>query len=162
MKMVVLKRRDSVLLASYFAFLTLMAIVSWSYPHKAALFPRMLLVAGFFFASIELVIKLSGKDVLKKSIPLPDSESLSDEDLKGAGWRMGVYAACGFLYVLLMPAIGYLLTQFLILTVLLIYYRIEWKLALVISVATAVGTYLIFAVLLQLPLPKGILEDLPF
>lgn len=162
MLMKMMKRSDLILLTSYFAFLIFLTIASWTYPFKAALFPRMLLAAGFIFAGIELTIKLSGKEFLKKAIEAPGDEELPEEDTKGAGVRIALYAACGFSYVFLLPTLGFMLTQFLILGVLLKWYGINWKTTLALAIGTALGAYLVFGVALDLPLPKGVAEGLLF
>jgi hypothetical protein len=159
---IMLKSRDLILLASYFWFLVFLTIVSWTYPFQAALFPRILLVAGYIVAGIELWKKLSRKEALKRRLEAAGHVEPSPKGLRRDGVRIGVYATCGFLYVALLDTLGYILTQFLIMGLLMNCLGLNWKTTLGLAIGTALGGYLVFAVGLELPLPKGVLEKMLF
>lgn len=157
-----LKSRDLILLASYFSFLIFLTIVSWTYPFQAALFPRLLLAAGFIIAGTELWKKLARKEVLKRRNTAAGYAEPSRKGLQRDGVRIGVYALCGFLYVALLDPLGYTLTQFLIMGLLMKFLGLNWKTALGLAIGTAIGGYLVFAAGLELPLPKGVFERMLF
>lgn len=157
-----LKSRDLILLVSYFTFLVFMTIVSRTYPFQAALFPRILLAAGFIVAGIELWKKLLRKEVLERRVEVSGHEEAPKKGLRRDGVRIGVYAICGFLYVALLDTLGYILTQFLIMGFLMKCLGLNWKSTLGLAIGTALGGYLVFAVGLELPLPKGVLEKMLF
>lgn len=156
-----MNRREAILFTGFISFLVFLAIVSWTYPFQAALFPRMLIAAGFLIAGTELIRKVWGKEGSGKHLS-PRHEELPDEDTREDGLRIAIYAACGFSYIILLPTLGYMLAQFLILGTLLKLYGIGWKTALALAVGTALASYLVFAVALELPLPKGVAEGLLF
>jgi hypothetical protein len=156
------KPRDLFFFAGYFAFLIFLTIVSWNYPNKSALFPRMLIAAGFLVCGSALWKRLARKEALKRDVDAHRPEEPVKKGLKRDGVRIGVYAACGFLYPLLLPTLGYILTQFLIMSVLLTCLRVSWKTVLALAIGTALGGYLVFAVGLELPLPKFVLEKILF
>jgi putative tricarboxylic transport membrane protein len=62
-------------------------------------------------------------------------------------------------YCLLLPWTGYPLAAFLFTGMLLRGLGARWPAALAIGVASAVASYYLFAVLLDVPLPRGVFLD---
>ena len=75
----------------------------------------------------------------------------------GADGRGRVGATAGLLvaYCLLLPWTGYPVSAFLFTALLLRGLGARWTAALAIGVVSAVGSYYLFAVLLDVPLPRG-------
>ncbi len=72
--------------------------------------------------------------------------------------RIILTAAALFAYRLLFPILGFILTNlfFFILVIRILGYS-NWKINLIVSCAVTVFAYLLFEVLLAMPLPRGIL-----
>jgi hypothetical protein len=73
--------------------------------------------------------------------------------------RVGATAALLVAYCLLLPWAGYPLAAFLFTGLLLRGLGARWPAALAIGLGSAVGSYYLFAVLLDVPLPRGVLLD---
>lgn len=157
-----MRPKDVVLLIGSFSFLIFLTILSWDYPFQAALFPRLLLGAGFVVCTLELIMKLKHKGQGPERGHHSSKEALAGGSIKESRARIAIFVACGFSYLFLLPTLGYILTQFLVIGVLLTLLGINWKTTLALAVGTAFGGYLLFAVVLQLPLPTGVVERLIF
>jgi len=155
-----MRTNDIVLLIGFLSFLIFLTILSWTYPFEAALFPRLLLGAGFVIGILELIMKLRHKGKSPERGHHSSDEDLSGGSIKESRLRIAIFVACGLSYLFLLPPLGYILTQFLVIGVLLTLLGINWKITLALAVGTAFGGYLVFAVALQLPLPTGIVERL--
>jgi len=159
---IIMRLKDVVLLVSFFSFLIFLTILSWTYPFEAALFPRLLLCAGFVVCTLELIMKLTHKGQSPERGQHSSKEALAGGSSKEGLARIAIFVACGLSYLFLLPALGYILSQFLIIGVLLTLLGIKvWK-TMALAVGTAFGGYLVFAVALQLPLPRGVVERLIF
>jgi hypothetical protein len=157
-----MRTNDVVLLTGFFGFLVFLTIVSWTYPFQAALFPRLLLGAGFVVCTLELIMKLKHKGQGPARGHRSSEEAPAKESIRESRNRIAIFVACGLSYLFLLPVLGYILTQFLVIGVLFILLGIKWKTTLALAVGTSFGGYLVFAVALQLPLPVGVLERLIF
>ena len=75
--------------------------------------------------------------------------------------RRRVAAATGVLvgYCLFLPWMGYPLAAFLFVGLLLRWLGARWTAAFAIALACALASYYVFAVLLEVPLPRGLLLD---
>jgi putative tricarboxylic transport membrane protein len=73
--------------------------------------------------------------------------------------RVGVTVGLLAIYCVLLPWTGYPLAAVLFTALLLRGLGARWPAALAIGVASAVASYYVFAVLLDVPLPRGILVD---
>jgi|WetSurMetagenome_2_1015567.scaffolds.fasta_scaffold36439_3 hypothetical protein len=157
-----MRTKDVVLLISSFGFIIFLTILSWTYPFQAALFPRLLLVAGFVVCTLELIMELKHKGQSPGQGRHSSEEDLSGGSIKEGRLRIAIFIACGLSYLFLLQPLGYILTQFLVIGVLFTLLGMNWKTTLALAVGTAFGGYFVFAVALQLPLPTGIVERLIF
>ena len=157
-----MRTKDVMLLIVSFGFIIFLTILSWTYPFQAALFPRLLLAAGFVVCTLELIMRLRHKGKSPEQGHQSSEEAPAGGSIKGGHTRIAIFVACGISYLFLLPALGYILTQFLVIGVLMILLGINWKTTLALAVGTAFGGYLVFAVALQLPLPVGVVERLIF
>ena len=157
-----MRTKDVVLLIVSFSFIIFLTILSWTYPFPAALFPRLLLGAGFVVCTLELIMKLKHKERGPERGHHSAEEVPAEGSIKEGRTRIAIFVACGLSYLFLLPTLGYILTQFLVIGVLFTLLGINWKTTLALAVGTAFGGYLLFAVALQLPLPVGVVERLVF
>jgi hypothetical protein len=73
--------------------------------------------------------------------------------------RMWIYLGSGILYILIMPFLGFILSSFITLLVLFASYRVKLKTTFSVASGTSLVLYLIFVVFLDIPMPRGIIEN---
>ena len=113
-----MRTKDVVLLIVSFSFIIFLTILSWTYPFQAALFPRLLLVAGFVVCTLELIMELKHKGQSPGQGHHSSEEDLSGGSIKEGRLRIAIFIACGLSYLFLLQPLGYILTQFLVIGVL--------------------------------------------
>ena len=115
---------------------------------QTAFFPKSLAVLLAIFAVVLLTRALAGSDALRGA-----------ERIETEGWiRIGITLAAlaGFAFAL--EPLGFLLTTFLLMIVLLRAIEAQkWRKVVVVALATALISYAIFFWLLGVPLPAGLL-----
>jgi putative tricarboxylic transport membrane protein len=107
------------------------------------------LAVGLFGAVVSLVWVVS---VFRRVPAAPAAAETLDTRRRRVGTTAGLLVA----YCLLLPWIGYLLAAFGFTGLLLHGLGARWAAALVIGLATSIGSYYLFAVLLGVPLPQGV------
>ena len=146
--------KEWIFLLGFVALALLLTIVSWDYPFISALYPRILLGCGFILSGIKIVRLLSKKGKEKGT-----GETAEDAETLRYPKRMWIYLGSGILYILLMPLLGFILSSFLTLMVLFALYRVRFKTTLSVALGTSAALYLIFVVFLDIPMPRGIIEN---
>ena len=115
---------------------------------QTAFFPKTLAVLLAIFAVILLARALAGSEALSRA-----------ERIETEGWiRIGITLAAlaGFAFAL--ERLGFLLTTFLLMIILLRAIEAQkWRKVVVVALATALISYAIFYLLLAVPLPAGLL-----
>ncbi|MDN5347697.1 MAG: Tripartite tricarboxylate transporter TctB family [Clostridia bacterium] len=148
--------KDWAFLTGFLAFALFLTISSWDYPFIVAIYPRLLLICGFVLSGLKIAFIFKNKSEVK--VEVAEAGPGGSENRK----YMWIYLACGILYMLLMPVLGFILSTFVTMIVLLGLFRIEFKTALPVAVGTPLILYVIFVIALEIPLPKGIVENLLF
>jgi len=77
---------------------------------------------------------------------------------EGAAWRAFSIWAVAFLYVLIMPVVGYLIATPLFLAAVLWLFSVRGWMLILLPIGFSVPAYLIFVVLLHVRLPTGLLD----
>jgi len=114
---------------------------------------------GFFPLILAIFLAFFSVVLLAQEIPQTDKET--GALLGGVALWKRIVLAIGALvaFGLLFETIGYLLTTFLLIVFLLrAVERQKWWLVVVVAFCTALVTYLLFGILLNTPLPAGILS----
>ncbi|KYH31762.1 tripartite tricarboxylate transporter TctB family protein [Neomoorella mulderi] len=143
--------KDWAFVTGFLIFALFLTISSWNYPFVSAIYPRLLLICGFVLSIIKIVIKLRNR--APEQVP---EETGTSKNLK----KMWIYLGNGILYVLLMPVLGFTLSTFVILIALLSLFGIRFKTTLGVAICSSAILYIVFVVLLGIPLPRGIFEEL--
>ncbi|MHB0869204.1 MAG: tripartite tricarboxylate transporter TctB family protein [Chloroflexota bacterium] len=118
--------------------------------------------AGPGFMPTLLSICLGGvaAGILVQSHAIPRSRWMpgwSGADLQGA-IRIAVVLAATAAYNLLLQPAGYIVTTAAYLLFLLRYLQVSWRLTLILTVATTVGTFALFSIWLRVVLPLGFVQ----
>ena len=141
-------------LLGFVALALFLTIVSWDYPFISALYPRILLACGFILSGIKIVRMLISKGKEKRTEEITEeSETLRYPK------RMWIYLGSGMLYVLLMPLLGFILSSFITLMLLFGLYGVKFSTTLSVALGSSLTLYLLFVVFLNIPLPRGIIEN---
>ena len=141
-------------LLGFVALALFLTIASWDYPPISALYPRMLLACGFILSGIKMVRMLGSQSREKRT-----EEITEDSERLRYPKRMWIYLGSGMLYVLLMPVLGFILSSFITLMVLFGLYRVKFSTTLSVALGSSLTLYLLFVVFLNIPLPRGIIEN---
>ena len=115
-----------------------------------ALFPRILAILFIFFGAILVVEGLVcrfSKSTAQTHLPWSAGPAIN---------ALCIIAAIIF-YILVSEYLGFLITGFIILTLLMLKLEVRIKMCLPASMALVVGIYYLFAKILRVPLPWGIL-----
>jgi putative tricarboxylic transport membrane protein len=115
---------------------------------QTAFFPKTLALLLAVLSFILLIQALAGTET-----------SRSSEKIDTAGWfRIGATLATLAGFALVLEPLGYLVTTFLLMVLLLRAIEAQsWRKIIVVALATALISYAIFAWLLGVPLPSGVL-----
>jgi Tripartite tricarboxylate transporter TctB family len=135
-----MQMKDWAFLLGFVALALFLTFVSWDYPFISALYPRMLLACGFILSGIKMVKMLTGKHNGKRT-----EEMAEESETFRYPRRMWIYLGSGILYVLLMPVLGF--------------FGVKFKTTFSVALGSTVGLHLIFVAFLQIPLPRGIIEN---
>ncbi len=113
--------------------------------------------AGFFPTILGIAIALAGAVLALKPAPVT-ADAEDDEEKVETHWlKPAVVMAAGVVYVLFSQQLGFLILAPIILTGLLLLGRVKPWLALLIGVVGSILVYVLFAKLLLVPLPLGLL-----
>lgn len=146
--------KDWAFLLGFLAFALFFTIASWDYPFISALYPRMLLACGFILSGIKIVKMLTSKGKRIRT-----GEMAEESEVLRYPKRMWIYLGSGILYILIMPFLGFILSSFITLLVLFASYRVKLKTTFSVASGTSLVLYLIFVVFLDIPMPRGIIEN---
>jgi len=116
-----------------------------------ALFPRILSILFAFFGAILVVQGVAFRSSVAP--PIKESPKLSSGPAINA---LCIIAAIIF-YILVSERLGFLITGFLILTLLMLKLEVRIMVCIPASLALILGIYYLFAKILRVPLPWGIL-----
>jgi putative tricarboxylic transport membrane protein len=106
------------------------------------------LVFGVLSATLVLLVS-------KKKAPKTNREGGS---MSRMGWLKVIFIAVAMLlYAIVLEKAGFVITTFILMIILLKIEKLRWSMVLVVALATALGSYLVFEVWLQSQLPKGFL-----
>jgi hypothetical protein len=150
-------------------FFTLIVILSLGYPEKARLVPLVVAVPGLILSLVQLVYDLIGRpDKSQKDADEKDKgysamanqyqleeEEMSATEVRKREWLMVAWIVFFLVIILLfgfwisIAAIILLFTRF--------YGKESWKMTLILTGAGWLSIYLIFWVILQVPLFEGFL-----
>jgi hypothetical protein len=147
--------KEWIFLLGFLSFFLLFTITSWDYPFVSALYPRILLASGFILGVLKVVFLL-------KRRPRGGEAKRDQPQEPFHRRRMWFYLGCGVLYIILMPLLGFIASSLITLLLLFALFGIHWKTTVAVAIGTSTVLYLIFAVALDIPLPKGFLENLFF
>jgi len=111
--------------------------------------------AGFFPSILGIAIAIAGGALAFK--PAGDVEELEDEAEETHWLKPAIVMAAGLVYVLFSQQLGFLVLAPIILTGLLLLGRVALWQALAIGILGSVIVYILFAKLLLVPLPLGLL-----
>lgn len=150
--------KDWAFLLGFLIFAVLLTISSWDYPFITALYPRLLLTCGFILCGVKIGLMFRNKAGIKNE----DETGEATSNLQKKPINMWIYLGCGFLYTLLMPILGFILSTLLTLVVLFGLFRVKTIINLTIALSTSLVLYVIFVIALDIPLPKGIIENMLF
>ena len=115
---------------------------------QTAFFPKILALLLLMLSGVLLAQTLVGTEVRRASERIPPE-----------GWiRIGVTLAMLATFALVLERVGFLLATFLLMVILLRSIEAQnWRKLIAVALATAVISYGLFAWLLGVPLPAGIL-----
>ena len=117
--------------------------------------------AGFFPTFLGIAIALAGAALaLKPSFDGADPDDEEEEAAASHWLKPAIVMAAGVVYVLFAQQIGFLILAPIILTGLLLLGRVKPLLAVSIGVVGSILVYVLFAKLLLVPLPLGLLTPL--
>ena len=111
---------------------------------------------GFFPVVVALVWTASA---FRRAPARRAAEPASDHAPAEATGRVLATAAALIAFCLLLPWIGYPVASLLFVTLVLRWLGAGWRMAVLTGVGSAVVSYYLFAVLLSVPLPRGLLMD---
>jgi hypothetical protein len=97
---------------------------------------------------------LRSKDGGKKA-----EETTEESEILRYPQRMWIYLGSGMLYVLLMPLLGFILSSLITLTVLFGLYGVKLHTTLSVALSSSFILHFLFVVFLNIPLPRGIVEN---
>ena len=149
--------KDWLFLLGLVAFFLFFTISSWDYPFISALYPRMLLIAGLVLSGTKIILKLKSKYKERET-----EQTAGEPETSPYPKRMWIYLGSGILYILLMPALGFILSSLITMMILFSLFGIKLKTSLGIAVGTSLSLYVIFVIALGIPLPKGVVENFFF
>jgi putative tricarboxylic transport membrane protein len=113
--------------------------------------------SGFMIFGTAVVLGVMASVQFAKSLRTRD-EKTGEPPEKIHLWRVVSVIAANVLYIAVLDWVGFILCTFILLCFLLqVYEKGKWVWAVAGAAATSVLTYLIFAKLLQLNLPKGLI-----
>lgn len=113
--------------------------------------------SGFMIFGTAVVLGVMASVQCVKSLRTKDQKT-GEPPEKIHLWRIVSVIAANAIYIIVLDRVGYLLSTFLLLCFLLqIYEKGRWTWTVGGAAATSALTYLIFAKLLQLNLPKGLI-----
>jgi len=146
--------REWVFVISFLSFIVFFAITSWNYPYISILYPRIIMVIGAILGVAKIVMLLR-----KRKEDKTEEEERIEEDYVDQK-KMWMYLACGILCIVIMPYLGFALTSIITLGILFTLLGLNLRTIGIISIGTTLALYVIFVLLLKIPLPKGILLGL--
>jgi putative tricarboxylic transport membrane protein len=113
--------------------------------------------AGFFPLILALLLAVCSLVLLAQSIGGPKEKSAASQG--AAIWKKIVLALAALaVFGVLFESLGYIISTFLFIAFLLrAVERQKWSLVVVVAFLTSLTTYLVFGLLLNTPLPGGIL-----
>ena len=117
--------------------------------------------SGFMLFGTAVVLGvLALFQVLKALLSRPQAEERTEKRAEEIHlWRVVGVIGANILYIVLLEQVGFLLCTFLLLSYLFqAYEKGKWVWAIAGAAATSLLTYVIFSRLLQLNLPKGLLQ----
>ena len=121
--------------------------------YGAAFYPALLLGVLAVLTIVLFVQTLRlPKDEDKKEKP-SDASGSSDFSFKNFGFFLVLF----LLYTLPLQRIGFIINSFLFLTIGMVYLRTPLKRAVVVSIAVVAVIYVMFKIVLRVPLPPGLL-----
>jgi hypothetical protein len=115
---------------------------------QTAFFPKILALLLLILSGVLLAQTLVGTEARRASEKIPPE-----------GWvRIGVTLAMLAVFALVLERVGFLLATFLLMIILLRAIEAQdWRKVIVVALATALISYGLFAWLLGVPLPAGVL-----
>lgn len=115
--------------------------------------------AGFFPLVLAIFLAIFSLVFLAQAIGAPKIGSGGSRG-ESATWNKIVLAVGAlFVFGLLFESLGYVISTFLFIAFLLrVVERQKWSLVVIVAFFTALATYLVFGLLLNTPLPAGILS----
>ena len=115
--------------------------------------------AGFFPLVVGVFFCLAAAGFVIETFRRLPGRAVSAPMAKGARTRALATAGALVAFVLLLPWLGFPVVTFLFVAAMLRALGGSWTLAVTTAVASAVGAYYLFAVVLSVPLPKGVFFD---
>jgi len=117
--------------------------------YGAAVFPMLI---AFGVGALSLLLIISGVRSWRGAIEVPDVERASSGPLK-----LALAFAAVLFYILAADALGFLICSVLILLALCLVLGVRWWVAALVAVGVTILIHIVFATLLKVPLPLGIL-----
>jgi putative tricarboxylic transport membrane protein len=117
--------------------------------------------SGFFPFLTGCLLILLSLIYLTKSFLFPESQKETKKFWEGIRWNKQVLVVASlFVYVLLLPILGYLVMTFLFIAFLIrLIEPLRWRTALIVSAATVAITYFVFEYWLLCQFPTGLLYE---
>jgi putative tricarboxylic transport membrane protein len=113
---------------------------------------------GFFPLILAIFLAIFSLALMAESIREAKEESRSASGESGIWKRIVLAVGALFVFGVLFESLGYILSTFLFIAFLLrAVEQQNWSLVVVVAFFTSLATYLVFALLLNTPLPGGIL-----
>ena len=114
---------------------------------------------GFFPLAIGAFGALTALAWTVTAFRRPAAPAVADGAPAEGSGRVAATAGALIAFCLLLPWIGYPIAALIFVTLLLRWLGAGWRAAVVTGVGSAVVSYYLFAVLLSVPLPRGLLLD---
>lgn len=152
---------DRMLGAGFAALGVVLLIMSIQLPAPMAA-TRISYGPGFFPTILSIVIVVAGVVMCALNAPEPAYED-EDDDLESSGmsyWRPCVVGLAAIAYIMLVGIVGFPILAAIILFILLKMGKVGTGLSALIALIGALVIYLIFARLLLVPLPLGVMSPL--
>ncbi|MDO4800127.1 MAG: tripartite tricarboxylate transporter TctB family protein [Bacillota bacterium] len=141
-----MRKQDLILSILLICFCGLFYYLTLQLPQAAMIYPLLVISILLVLTLIQLFVTYFNKK---------SEKSKAFEKLE---WKqMGIVLLNSFIYIMLINVIGYVVSTLIYVLITLLFLKVSKKLSVMVSVGFVAALYVLFQILLKVPLPKGFL-----